>query len=186
MSIESPSGSAVEGRATLQAVIGQSLAIKGDLVGSESLCVDGKIEGAVNLAGNRLTVGKSGVIEGDIVAREIIVLGRIFGNCAASDRVEIRDAGSLTGDVITPRISIEDGAYFKGGIDIRKPREISQRVVAVEGSALAATYDERAEESIAQGRYRTLDDGADTEGALPKWKSAQPKSAHSVTVVETH
>jgi cytoskeletal protein CcmA (bactofilin family) len=83
-----------------QATIGKSLVVKGELSGSESLYVDGKVEGAINLPGNRVTVR---------------------GNCQASDRVDIRSEGSLTGDVVAARISIEDGAFFKGGIDIRKP-----------------------------------------------------------------
>ncbi len=104
-----------------QATIGKSLVIKGEVSGSESLYVDGKIEGAINLAGNRVTIGRNGQVAANIAAREIVVLGKVRGNCHASDRVDIRSEGSLTGDVIAARISIEDGAFFKGGIDIRKP-----------------------------------------------------------------
>jgi cytoskeletal protein CcmA (bactofilin family) len=100
-----------------QATIGKSLIIKGELSGSESLFIDGKI----NLPGNRVTVGRNGQVAANILAREIVVLGKVRGNCQASDRVDIRSEGSLTGDVIAARISIEDGAFFKGGIDIRKP-----------------------------------------------------------------
>lgn len=104
-----------------QATIGKSLVVKGELSGSESLYIDGKVEGAINLPGNRVTVGRNGQVAANIVAREIVVLGKVRGNCQASDRVDIRSEGSLTGDVIAARISIEDGAFFKGGIDIRKP-----------------------------------------------------------------
>ena len=104
-----------------QATIGKSLIIKGEVSGSESLYIDGKIEGAINLPGNRVTVGRNGQVAANIMAREIVVLGKVRGNCQASDRVDIRSEGSLTGDVIAARISIEDGAFFKGGIDIRKP-----------------------------------------------------------------
>ncbi len=104
-----------------QATIGKSLIVKGELTGSESLYIDGKVEGAINLPGNRVTVGRNGQVAANIVAREVVVLGKVRGNCQASDRVDIRSEGSLTGDVIAARISIEDGAFFKGGIDIRKP-----------------------------------------------------------------
>ena len=104
-----------------QATIGKSLIIKGELSGSESLFIDGKVEGAINLPGNRVTVGRNGQVAANIMAREIVVLGKVRGNCHASDRIDIRSEGSLTGDVIAARISIEDGAFFKGGIDIRKP-----------------------------------------------------------------
>jgi cytoskeletal protein CcmA (bactofilin family) len=104
-----------------QATIGKSLVIKGEVSGSESLYIDGKVEGSINLAGNRVTVGRNGQVAANITAREIVVLGKVRGNVTASDRVDIRSEGSLTGDVTAQRISIEDGAFFKGGIDIRKP-----------------------------------------------------------------
>ncbi len=104
-----------------QATIGKSLVIKGEVTGSESLYIDGRVEGSINLAGNRVTIGRNGVVGANINAREIVVIGKVRGNLVASDRVDIRADGSLTGDVVAQRISIEDGAFFKGGIDIRKP-----------------------------------------------------------------
>ncbi len=104
-----------------QASIGKSLVIKGEVTGSESLYIDGRVEGAINLPGNRVTVGRNGQVQANINAKEVVILGKVKGNVTASDRVDIRNEGSLTGDVICQRISIEDGAYFKGGIDIRKP-----------------------------------------------------------------
>ncbi len=104
-----------------QATIGKSLVVKGEVTGSESLYIDGKVEGAINLSGNRVTVGRNGQVAANISAREVVVLGKVRGNINASDRVDIRSEGSLTGDVSAQRISIEDGAFFKGGIDIRKP-----------------------------------------------------------------
>lgn len=113
----SPAGQAIADQAT----IGKSLVVKGEVTGSESLYIDGKVEGAINLPGNRVTIGRNGQVAANISAREVVVLGKVRGNINANDRVDIRSEGSLTGDVIAQRISIEDGAFFKGGIDIRKP-----------------------------------------------------------------
>ena len=110
-----------------QATIGKSLVIKGEVTGSESLYIDGRVEGSISLAGNRVTIGRNGVVAANINAREIVVLGKVRGNLTASDRVDIRSDGSLTGDVVAARISIEDGAFFKGGIDIRKGGQPSQQ-----------------------------------------------------------
>jgi cytoskeletal protein CcmA (bactofilin family) len=110
-----------------QATIGKSLVIKGEVTGSESLYIDGRVEGSINLPGNRVTIGRNGVVSANISAREIVVLGKVRGNVTASDRVDIRNEGSLTGDVVAQRISIEDGAFFKGGIDIRKPGQKGEK-----------------------------------------------------------
>ena len=111
-----------------QATIGKSLIIKGEVTGSEALYIDGRVEGSINLAGNRVTIGRNGVVSANVVAREIVIIGKVRGNLNASDRVDIRNEGSLTGDVIAQRISIEDGAFFKGGIDIQKPNSNQQKV----------------------------------------------------------
>src|SRR6202167_886819 len=103
-----------------QATIGKGLFIKGEISGSESLFIDGKVEGSVMLPGNRVTIGRNGQVSASITAREIVVLGKVRGNMSATDRVDIRAEGSLSGDVAAARISIEDGAFFKGAIDIRK------------------------------------------------------------------
>ena len=121
-----------------QATIGKSLVIKGEVTGSESLYVDGRIEGSINLPGNRVTIGRNGVVSANITAREIVVLGKVRGNMNASDRVDIRNEGSLTGDVIAQRISIEDGAYFKGGIDIRKPGQKAENETKSESQSAKA------------------------------------------------
>ena len=108
-------------QAAEQASISKGLFIKGEITGSESLFIDGKVEGSINLNGNRVTVGRNGQVSASITAREVVVLGKVKGNVTAADRVDIRAEGALTGDVAAARISIEDGAFFKGGIDIRKP-----------------------------------------------------------------
>ncbi|MGA8220279.1 MAG: polymer-forming cytoskeletal protein [Candidatus Acidiferrales bacterium] len=100
------------------ACLGSTIEIKGRISGEEDLQVDGKVEGPVALAGQRLTVGRSGQLNSEVTAREIVVYGKVTGNLRASDRVEIKKDGAVTGDIITARISIEDGAFFKGRIEI--------------------------------------------------------------------
>jgi len=127
---------------TEQATIGKSLVVKGEVTGSESLYIDGKVEGAINLPGNRVTVGRNGQVSANISAREVVVLGKVKGNIDASDRVDIRSEGALTGDVIAQRISIEDGAFFKGGIDIRKPgveKTADKAVTEMKSNSVAST-----------------------------------------------
>jgi cytoskeletal protein CcmA (bactofilin family) len=120
-----------------QAVIGKGLFVKGEVSGTESLYIDGKVEGSINLAGNRVTVGRNGQVSANITAREVVVLGKVKGNVSASDRVDIRAEGALSGDVAAARISIEDGAFFKGGIDIRKPDGKPAQVQTVTNSVPA-------------------------------------------------
>jgi cytoskeletal protein CcmA (bactofilin family) len=122
-----PASSPIATTTADQATIGKSLVIKGEVTGSESLYIDGRVEGSISLAGNRVTIGRNGVVSANINAREIVVLGKVRGNITASDRVDIRSDGSLTGDVVAARISIEDGAFFKGGIDIRKGGQPQQK-----------------------------------------------------------
>jgi cytoskeletal protein CcmA (bactofilin family) len=104
-----------------QAIIAKGLVLHGEITGAESLFVDGRVEGSISLPGNRVTVGQNGQVNASISAREIVVMGKVRGNVSASDRVDIRAEGAVTGDLTAARISIEDGAFFKGGIDIRKP-----------------------------------------------------------------
>lgn len=127
-----------------QATIGKSLVIKGEVSGSESLYIDGRVEGSINLPGNRVTIGRNGVVAANVVAREIVVIGKLKGNLNASDRVDIRNEGSLTGDVVAQRISIEDGAFFKGGIDIRKPGQKEQQPVKMEPQSTSDSAKEQA------------------------------------------
>jgi cytoskeletal protein CcmA (bactofilin family) len=110
----SAAGSPVE-----QATIGRSLVIKGEVTGAESLYVDGRIEGSINVSDHRVTVGRNGVVTANINAREVVIMGKVKGNIQCSDRLDIRGEGSLTGDVITQRISVEDGAVLKGSVQVR-------------------------------------------------------------------
>ncbi|MGC2419916.1 MAG: polymer-forming cytoskeletal protein [Candidatus Acidiferrales bacterium] len=104
------------------ACLGASLEIKGKIIGEEDLQIDGKVDGPVSLEGRRLTVGRTGKLNSEISAGEVIVHGTVTGNIRARDRVEIRKDGSVIGDIAAARISIEDGAYFKGRIEIDRPK----------------------------------------------------------------
>ena len=109
------------GTPSRSAAIGKSVVIKGQLFAREDLFIDGEIEGSVEMLESRLTVGPNGKIAAGIKAREIVVLGTIHGNVEASEKIEIRKEAKLVGDIRTVRIVIEDGAFFKGSIDIAKP-----------------------------------------------------------------
>ena len=102
-----------------QASIGRSLTIKGEISGSESLYIDGHIEGTINIPDHRVTVGRNGAITADVNAREVVIMGKVNGNVICSDRLDIRSEGSVTGDVVTQRISVEDGAILKGSVQVQ-------------------------------------------------------------------
>ena len=102
-----------------QATIGRTLVIKGEISGAEALYIDGRIEGKISLPDNRVTIGRNGAVQANIAAREVVVMGKVNGNIECSDRVDIRSEGSVTGDVSTVRVIIEDGAVLKGSIEVR-------------------------------------------------------------------
>lgn len=102
------------------AQIGKSVVIKGELSGSEDLYLDGLVEGTIALKGNSLTVGPNGQVKASIDAKGVVVQGKLEGNIQASDRVELRKSASVTGDIATQRISIEEGAFLKGKVDIHR------------------------------------------------------------------
>lgn len=100
--------------------LGATLHVKGEITGNEDLHIDGTVEGLVQLEDRKLTVGASAKVTADIIAREVVVYGNVKGNLRARDRIEIKKDGSVVGDLTTARIMIEDGAYFKGSIEIDK------------------------------------------------------------------
>src|ERR1700720_168231 len=100
--------------------LGASLHVKGEITGNEDLHIDGTVEGLVHLEDRKLTIGASAKVTADIIAREVAVFGNVKGNLRARDRIEIKKDGSVVGDLTTARIMIEDGAYFKGSIEIDK------------------------------------------------------------------
>ena len=109
-----------------QATIGRTLVIKGEISGSEALYIDGRIEGKITMPESRVTIGRNGKVDASIQAREVVVMGKVTGNIECSDRVDIRAEGSVHGDISTVRISVEDGASLKGGIQVRRRRQTEQ------------------------------------------------------------
>ncbi|MCC6293959.1 MAG: polymer-forming cytoskeletal protein [Bryobacterales bacterium] len=115
-----PVRSAETGFGDRTASIGKSVVIKGQLFSREDLYIDGEVEGAIEMQESKLTIGPNGRVQAGIKAREIVVLGTVHGNVDVGDRIDIRKDAKLVGDIRTIRIVIEDGAYFKGSIDIAK------------------------------------------------------------------
>ena len=100
--------------------IGKSVVIKGELNGSEDLTIEGHVEGTIQLRDHVLTIGPNGRIKAQVFAKAVIVLGEVTGNVTASDKVDIRDNGSVDGDIISPRVAIAEGAHFRGSVDMQR------------------------------------------------------------------
>jgi len=106
------------------ASIGKSVIIQGDLSGSEDLTIEGSVDGRIELKDHILTIGPNGRIKAQIFAKGVVVLGQVFGNITASEKVDIRDNGSVEGDILAPRIAIAEGATFRGSVDMQKKVEL--------------------------------------------------------------
>ena len=117
--------------------LGSSLHVKGEISGSEDLLIDGSVEGLIQLDERKLTIGATSKVTADVIAREVVVYGNVKGNLRAKDRIEIKKDGSVVGDLTTSRIMIEDGAYFKGSIEIDKTAEKESRSSAFAKPATA-------------------------------------------------
>jgi cytoskeletal protein CcmA (bactofilin family) len=100
--------------------IGKSVVIKGELNGSEDLTIEGHVEGTIQLRDHVLTIGPNGRIRAQVFAKAVIVLGEVTGNVTASEKVDIRDNGSVDGDIIAPRVAIAEGAHFRGSVDMQR------------------------------------------------------------------
>jgi cytoskeletal protein CcmA (bactofilin family) len=100
--------------------IGKSVVIKGELNGSEDLTIEGQVEGKIELKDHVLTIGPNGKIKAQVFAKALIVLGEVNGNVSASEKVEIRDGGSVDGDIVSPRVAIAEGAHFRGSVDMQR------------------------------------------------------------------
>jgi len=100
--------------------IGKSVVIKGELTGSEDLTIEGHVEGKIELRQNVLTIGPNGKIKAQVFAKAVIILGEVTGNVTASEKVDLRDNGSVDGDIASPRVAIAEGAHFRGSIDMQR------------------------------------------------------------------
>jgi cytoskeletal protein CcmA (bactofilin family) len=100
--------------------IGKSVVIKGELNGSEDLTIEGHVEGTIQLRDHVLTIGPNGKIKAQVFAKAVIVLGEVTGNVTASEKVDIRDNGSVDGDIVSPRVAIAEGAHFRGSVDMQR------------------------------------------------------------------
>ena len=100
--------------------IGKSVVIKGELNGSEDLTIEGHVEGTIQLRDHVLTIGPNGRIKAQVFAKSVIVLGEVTGNVTATDKVDIRDNGSVDGDIVSPRVAIAEGAHFRGSVDMQR------------------------------------------------------------------
>lgn len=100
--------------------IGKSVVIKGELNGSEDLTIEGAVDGKIELRQNVLTIGPNGKIKAQVFAKAVIVQGQVHGNITATEKVDIRESGSVDGDVVAPRVAISDGAHFRGSIDMQR------------------------------------------------------------------
>jgi len=100
--------------------IGKSVVIKGELSGSEDLTIEGQVEGRIDLKDHLLTIGPNGKIKAEVFAKSVIVLGEVMGNVTASEKVDIRDNGSVDGDIASPRVAIAEGAHFRGSVDMQR------------------------------------------------------------------
>jgi cytoskeletal protein CcmA (bactofilin family) len=125
--VNAPAGNRPSGpTARTLACLGSTIVVKGEISSDEDLQIDGKVEGNILLRGHRLTVGRTAQLNSEITAREVIVYGNASGNLRVRDRVEIKKDGQVIGDITTTRISIEDGAYFKGRIEIERTQSSAQ------------------------------------------------------------
>ena len=106
--------------------IGKSVVIKGELSGSEDLTIEGHVEGRIDLKDNVLTIGPNGKIKAEVFAKAVVVLGEVTGNVHASEKVDIRDNGSVDGDIASPRVAIAEGAHFRGSVDMQRQGQKSQ------------------------------------------------------------
>ena len=118
--------------------IGKSVVIKGELNGSEDLTIEGHVEGTIQLRDHALTIGPNGRIKAQVFAKSVIVLGEVTGNVTATEKVDIRDNGSVDGDISSPRVAIAEGAHFRGSVDMQRKGAAAPQAAAKPGPAQTA------------------------------------------------
>ena len=138
----------------VNAGIGKSIVVKGELSGNEDLRIEGRVEGKIDLNQNLLTVGESGKVKAQISAKTVVIIGEVLGNVSAVEKVSIQEKGMVDGDISSPRVAIAEGAHFRGSIDMRNR--------------------ESAKQAAAAGVVRP---GAAADAATTRAKAAQPRSS---------
>jgi len=174
--------SSAEGRQSAR--IGKSLSIKGDISGNEDLYVDGEVHGKIDLKGHHVTIGPNGQVHADVTARGITILGHLQGNLRAEEKVDIRQTGTVEGELITVGISIEEGAVFRGSIDIVKPgqapasvesKPAPQEVKPAPQEVKSAALDMKPETKPLQAETKP----AQAQPATPAQRDAKPEQPES-------
>ena len=149
---------------TTVATIGESIVIKGELSADEDLVIDGQVEGKINLNQNALTVGEHGKVKAAVVAKTVVVAGKVRGDIMAAEKVDIRDTCSMEGNICTPRLVIASGAYFRGGVDMRRSQSGRSAATSAADSGVDVPDKSRAKNapkpesvrSVLPASYKTL------------------------------
>lgn len=135
--------------------IGKSVIIKGELSGSEDLYLDGEVEGNIDLHNHNLVIGPNGRVRADVQAKDVVIHGKVDGNVTGAEKVELRKSSVVTGDINTQRIVIEDGAFFKGAIDIRKiESKVENARPTAQAAPAAITYAAAASSPVASAENK--------------------------------
>ena len=134
--------------------IGKSVVIKGELNGSEDLTVEGQVEGKIELKDHVLTIGPNGKIKAQVFAKAVIVLGEVNGNVTASEKVDIRDGGSVDGDIVSPRVAIAEGAHFRGSVDMQRKGQAAAQPQQTPKPVASAAPQQQPAQQVAQPAAR--------------------------------
>jgi cytoskeletal protein CcmA (bactofilin family) len=155
-------------RARELATIGPSISIRGELLGEEDLIVQGRVEGVIDLRQNNVTIGKDGRIKADIKARVIKVDGHVEGNLRSEEQVIIRRSGNVTGDIVTPRVTLEDGCRFRGAIDMEVKSQDKQALITHGAAGIKPVAAAPAKEVGREVDKETISSKAETQAAGKK------------------
>lgn len=131
-------GAPVVSSPRISSVIGSSIVIKGDITGDENLIIEGKVEGKIDLNSKEVTVGSSGRVNANIAAKVIKIDGEVKGDMTGNEKVIISKSGRVKGNIVAPRVTLEDGANFKGSIDMNPGEKVSESSVTSIGSSAKA------------------------------------------------
>lgn len=157
--------------------IGKSLSIKGDISGNEDLYVDGEVHGKIDLKGHHVTIGPNGQVHADVTARGITILGHLQGNLRAEEKVDIRQTGTVEGELITVGISIEEGAVFRGSIDIVKPGQAPASVESKPAPQEVKPAPQEVKPAPQEVKSAALDTKPETKPSQAETKPAQAQPA---------